>query len=298
MISTLLIDIDSKIPNLALMKISAIKKRDNGAVGFDIDSPDEVYISCIFKKNKEKAVEMAKHYPVPVDIGGSGVDLSKRLPHDYEMIMPDYSLYTMDYDLGFTSRGCPRKCYFCIVPKKEGKFSVVQHPKEFHDPNHKNVVLLDNNILWDKDWFLEITDWIIANNLKVDFNQGLDIRLMDNDIAHRLKELKPIKIWHFAFDSINYQDDVIRGIEILRNAGVNLRSKTNWYVYLDNDRDFDDAVYRCRLLKEYGTLPYIMINQDAERTQRMTDLKRWCRPQIFFKNDITEYDARVKNEMH
>lgn len=295
MTDTLLIDVDSKIPNLALMKISARKKEDRHNVGFDIKQPDEVYISCIFKKNKDKAVELASRYDVSVDLGGSGVSLSKKLPDEYEFMKPDYSLYDMDYDLGFTSRGCPRNCYFCIVPKKEGKFRINQHPSEFHDPKHKNIVLLDNNILFDKDWFFDVTDWIIDNGLKVDFNQGLDIRLMDNDIARRIKALKPIKTWHFAFDSIDYQDYVINGIQMLRNAGVNLRSKTNWYVYLNDDSGYDDAVYRCRLLKEYGTLPYLMINMDAVRTQRMTDLKRWTRPQIFFKHDITEYDSRVKS---
>lgn len=214
------------------------------------------------------------------------------------MVMPDYSLYDMDYDLGFTSRGCIRNCSFCIVPRKEGRFRPVQHPSEFHDPSHKSIVLLDNNILADKEWFMDVTKWIIDNKMKVDFNQGLDIRLMDRDIAKRIKELKPLKYWHFAFDSTDYQDSVIKGIGYLKEAGVNLRNNANWYVYMNDDSCYDDAVYRCRLLKEYGCLPYLMINMDAERTQRMTNLKRWTRPQIFFKNDITEYNRSFRHEMH
>lgn len=223
------------------------------------------------------------------------MDLKKSLPDEVNLMMPDYSIYPdCDYDLGFTSRGCNRNCYFCIVPKKEGKFHINQHPSEFHDPKHKKIVLLDNNVLFDKDWFFEITDWMIANDMRVDFNQGIDIRLMDKDVAKRLAELKAIDLWHFAFDKMEYRDDVERGIKMLNDAGVNVRNKTNWYVYLHNDAQYEDALERCNILRGLNALPYIMVNRDASRTQRMTDLKRWCRPQIFFQTEFSDYNRRVK----
>lgn len=226
---------------------------------------------------------------------GGGVNLSKNLPKEVDLMMPDYSIYPdCDYDLGFTSRGCNRNCYFCIVPRKEGKFHVNQHPSEFHHPDHRKIVLMDNNILFDKDWFFEVTDWILANRMKVDFNQGLDIRLMDGDIASRIAELKPIDRWHFAFDSMDYKDDVINGIRTLREAGVHVRNNANWYVYLHNDSQFEDALERCQILRENNALPYIMVNREATRTQRMTDLKRWTRPQLFFSTDFEHYDKRVR----
>ena len=210
-------------------------------------------------------------------------------------MMPDYTLYPdCDYDLGFTTRGCNRNCYFCIVPKKEGRFHINQHPSEFHDPSHKKVVLMDNNVLLDKDWFMEITDYFIENNMKVDFNQGLDIRLMDNDIARRIKELRPIDRWHFAFDSMNYRDEVERGIGMLKEARIDVRNKVTWYVYLHDDRSYEDALERCNILRQHNALPYIMVNRDAERTQRMTDLKRWTRPQIFFTTPFSEYVRGLK----
>lgn len=148
---------------------------------------------------------------------------------------------------------------------------------------------MDNNILFDKDWFYEVTDWILANDMKVDFNQGLDIRLLDRDIAKRLSELKPIDSWHFAFDSIDYQDDVIKGISVLNDAGVDVRHRINWYVYLHNDEQYEDALERCNILRKENALPYIMINRETKRTQRMTDLKRWTRPQIFFSIPFKDY---------
>lgn len=291
MTKTLLIDIDSTIPNLALMHISTWKKAQGNEVGFGIIDPDEVYASIVFKKNKHTADGLRFLYPdAKIDVGGCGYDLHKNLPSEVDLMMPDYSLYPKwQSDLGFTTRGCGRNCYFCIVPKKEGKFHINQHPREFHDPSHKSIVLMDNNVLWDKEWFFEITDWMLKNNLAVDFNQGLDLRLMDGDIAKRIAELKPLHYWHFAFDNINYKDDVIKGIGLLKDAGVGIRNKCNVYVYLHDDSQMEDALERCQILKELGTLPYIMVNREAKRTQRMTDLKRWTRPQIFFSTDFENY---------
>lgn len=296
MTKTLLIDIDSTIPNLALMHISTWKKNQGNEVGFNIPEPDEVYASCVFKKNRHLVDGLRFYYPnAMIDIGGGGVDLDKHLPDGVDFLMPDYSLYPdCDFDLGFTTRGCNRGCYFCIVPKKEGKFHINQHPSEFHHPSHKKIVLLDNNILLNKDWFFEVTDWIIANGMSVDFNQGLDIRLMDNQIAKRIAELKPIRSWHFAFDSMNYRDAVDKGIELMREAGVDLRNKSNWYVYLHNDDGWEDALERCNILRNHNVLPYIMLNQDAKRTQRMTDLKRWTRPQCFFKVPFEMYGRSIR----
>ena len=294
-VKVLLINIDSVIPNLALMHISTWKKSSGHEVGFNIPDPDEVYASCIFHKNKHLVDGLKFYYPnARIDIGGAGYDLKKNLPEEINHLMPDYSIYPdCDYDLGFTTRGCNRNCYFCIVPKKEGKFRINQHPSEFHDPKHKKIMLLDNNILFDKDWFLEVTDWILANNLKVDFNQGLDIRLVDADIAKRLAVLRPIDSWHFAFDSMDYMDSVIKGIHTLNENGVDVRHKANWYVYLHNDGQFEDALERCNILRKLDALPYIMVNRDARRTKRMSDLKRWTRPQIFFSTEFKDYEVKA-----
>lgn len=295
----LLIDVDSKIPNLALMQLSAYAKMRGHSVelvkykdmkGHDADV---VFASIVFDWNRDKAEKILREYP-EADIGGSGYDIKKTLPESVTTLTPDYSIYPdCDYDLGFTSRGCIRNCYFCIVHDKEGQWHKWQHPAYFHVPEHKKVMLLDNNILANKTWFRTVADWLIENKLRVDFNQGLDIRLLDYPTARILKRLRPFRCWRFAFDDMSYRDDVLRGLNVLRLANIDVRNNVILYVYVDSDEQFEDALERCQILRDEGTLPYIMFNKHAERTQRIKDLARWCRPWIFFKNEWNEYKRSI-----
>ena len=293
--NVLLIDTDSKIPNLALMKLSSYHKQIGDNVGFNVENPDLVYASCIFTRNKHKTDGLQFFFPnAEINIGGSGINLNCKLPipEEYggDLIIPDYSLYpNFDYDIGFTSRGCIRNCYFCIVREKEGKYQRVQHPSEFHDPRHKKATYLDNNILADKEWFFTVTDWLIQENISVDFSQGLDIRLVDEEIAQRIKQVKHFNTIHFAYDDTTYKDKVYNGIELLNNAGVSVRNSTHFYVYINDDNHFEDALERCNTLKKWNTTPYPMINPNAKMTTRLKKLKRWCRPWIFWSCDFDEF---------
>ena len=56
-------------------------------------------------------------------------------------------------------------------------------------PSFKKITFLDNNILIDKEWFMEVTSWSTEKKLQIQFNQGLDIRLLDEKIARRLLEM-------------------------------------------------------------------------------------------------------------
>ena len=295
----LLIDVDSKIPNLALMKVSSYYKAQGKEVGFSVSDPTMIYCSIVFTKNRHKADGLKMYYPnAKIDIGGTGYDVYKKLPREIEECSPDYSIYPdCDRYIGFTSRGCIRNCPFCFVPRKEGKFyrlyDTVEEAMEKIVGNYPNIFkrieLLDNNILSDKDWFMDVSQYIIDHGWKVDFNQGLDIRLLDDEIAKRIAELKPIVDWKFAFDNINYQEAVLKGIDTLNYNGVNVRSNCIFYVYCDGDHAFDDAVRRCRILKEHNALAYAMINPECKFTTRIKQLKRWTRPQIFWTIDIDQY---------
>lgn len=295
----LLIDIDSKIPNLALMKISAYHKALGDTVGFDTTDPTRAYISCIFKKNKAKAdgaaLMLKLQCPdIEIDIGGPGYSLTKILPDAIEGQRPDYDLYPgTDFSIGFTTRGCVRKCPFCIVPIKEGYLHRVARIEDIHDPRHSSIKLLDNNVLADMDNFRRIADYCIEHDLKVDLSQGLDARLLTAEAATILKDLRPMKTWTFAFDSLSYRPAVERSVRLLKEAGINVRGLVQYYVYCDDssgEYGIESAIERCRLLKEWNTNPWVMLNIDRKPTKAMRHLKRWAnQKQIFWSIDISDY---------
>lgn len=293
----LLIDADSTIPNLAFMKISAYHKSIGDIVGFNVEDPDKVYCSIIFKKNRHMADGLRFLYPnADIDIGGSGYDLKKTLPEYIESMTPDYSIYPNNKSYyGFTTRGCIRHCPFCIVHDKEGGFrrifGDVDSALESIMGNHEltEMTFLDNNILADRDWFIELCNTLHSRfpKMKVDFNQGLDIRLIDDESAKALSKLRPITKWKFAFDMMSYKDKVLKGIEIL-NRYIKVRSMVLFYVYVDGDYQIPDAVARCRTLKENGATAYAMLNLDVGHTKRMKTFKRWTRPWLFWSCDFDE----------
>jgi hypothetical protein len=297
----LLIDVDSKIPNLALMKISTYYKAKGDEVGFNIRDPDIIYASIVFEKNKHNADGLRFLYPeAKIIIGGSGYDYSISLPNEIEYSTPDYTLYPeCDYSIGFTTRGCFRKCSFCIVPQKEGAFKKVQHPNEWHNPDFKKIVFLDNNILADKKWFLEVVDWCIQKKLSVWFTQGLDIRLVDPEVAEKLLELKYFKGLFFAWDHIEDEELIREKIQLLKDAGFTdskLKQLVQFYIYIDSDSEYESGVHRCRELKKLSCNAFVMFNIRNKSTKRIRQLQRWAiRKELYWSKDVSDY-ARNKKD--
>ncbi len=291
----LLCDIDSLKPNLALMKISAYHKSIGNDVylnKYDIN-PDIIYASVIFSKNKYLVDHLSRYNNSEINIGGSGYDLKTTLPDKVEYIKPDYTLYPeIDYSLGFTTRGCNNKCYFCIVPQKEGCFRIHQHPKDFYDEKFNKVVFLDNNILFDKKWFKIVLKWCMDMNLNVWFNQGLDVRLVTEKDLRILCKCKTINNIELAWDNIKDEKIVKQKIELIKKY-FDLR-KVQFFVYTDSDHDFEGALYRCNELKKLGTNAFVMFNPKSQRTNRIKRLMRWAnRKQLFWSLTFEEYNKGV-----
>jgi len=274
----LLIDIDSKISNIALMKISAYHKSIGDDVGFlNTNDPDIIYSSIIFNKNKTKCNSLKLMYPnSKILIGGSGYNINTKLPDYIESMKPDHSLYPNNkYSIGFASRGCNRKCVFCIVPQKEGKYKRYQHPEHWYNPKYKDIIFLDNNILFDKEYFMNITQWCIDKKLNVWFCQGLDIRLIDIDIIKRLLEIKTFKTITFAWDDIKDEALIKSKIQMLSDNGFTknkFRSDVMFYVYIDSNEQYDNGVYRCRELKKLNINSFVMFNINKKRNVKIKHL--------------------------
>ncbi len=267
-VKVLLMDLDiikqrRPFPNLALMKLSAYHKArgDQVYLNFPLDWPDITYASCVFTWNAQREATV----PSGAIIGGSGIDLKAELPSEEEHVMPDYSLYPEKVvaewgSMGFTSRGCIRKCPWCIVPEKEGQIKPWARIYEFWDRRHRKITLLDNNLLAAPNWRLTMED-LIAEGLEVDFNQGLDIRLVNEENVGYLKRVKTEKL-RFAFDDIAYESAVRRGIELLLANSINSRHLSFYFlVGFSND---DAVLERVNILQSYNVDIYPMAYKGAD----------------------------------
>jgi len=177
-----LFDLDSRIPNLALMKLSTYFK----GRGFEVllaRSPsylkaDEYLASAVFhsEPSKRKIAALRAIYGADVEIGGSGIDLAKRLPAEAEACFPDYSLYNHHhYAVGFLTRGCHKRCAFCVVPLKEGPLKEKSAAfSDFVPAGQQNVMLLDDNLLSFPGAESLLAE-IVQRAYGVNFSQTLDI---------------------------------------------------------------------------------------------------------------------------
>lgn len=301
-----LVDIDSRFreskrrgkvfPNLALMKLSAFYKKRGDIVGFDVGSPDVTFISCVFTKNAKYIDEIKRDIDSNWSIGGSGVSMVNNLTPEIEFMRPDYSLYPSEYSMGFTTRGCIRKCPFCIVHQKEGDFRRHQHIEEFHDFAFKSCKLLDNNILADKDWFFENTNWAIDHNVKLDITQGMDIRLMTPEIAAQLKRIKFVdQQMRFAWDNLVEERRVMDGISMLAEAGINTRRNVSFYVLSGFNTTFEEDLYRCNSLRENRCNSFVMMYSETPELKR---LARWAnRRQLYWSTNFDGYNKAVISDV-
>ena len=286
-----LFDIDSKYHNLALMKISAWHKSFGDQT--ELYNPlmkktyNRVYVSKIFSKgNKEEG-----YIPKNSIIGGSGYSLKTVLPYDMEHFMPDYDLYNLNYSLGFTTRGCIRNCGFCIVREKEGNIREHTEVEEFLNSKSNVIVLLDNNFLALPSHIKKLNHYINKGWI-MDFNQGLDIRLVNKENAKLLAKIKHYKQIRFAWDFIETEKEVKEGLNILFKAGVK-PYQVMVYILCNFNTTIGEDIYRQQELNNLGVDPFIMLYGEAN--ERMRNLQRWAnRRQISKKCKFEDY--KVNND--
>jgi hypothetical protein len=161
---------------------------------------DKSYASILFEKNRDSFIA-DEHHGVAFD--------SYNLPDEIEKLTPDYSLFPVDYSLGYTFRPCFRKCEFCKVPKIKHQNADHHSIWEFHDTKFSKIKLLNNNTFFDKRW-RETFDEIADAKLKIVDENGYDLRLMDDEKAHYLKHTKFEGQIHYAWDLMSEAEDIYR----------------------------------------------------------------------------------------
>ena len=275
-----LIQIDGTMPNLALMKLSAFYKQK----GFEV-----VFIDLSSFGIKDWIASK-------VFAGGSGYDLKADLPNEIEEITPDYEGFKTDYSLGFTSRGCVRNCDFCIVREKEGMIKEVS----MDWIKHTKAILWDNNFLASPKW-KEKLYYFIDNDIKVSFNQALDIRLITEENARILLNVKAYdwkfnkRTYYFAFDNPKLEGIVKAKIELLLSLGFNPKWLM-FYILCGFDTTHQEDIRRFEIIKNYGCIPYIMKYNDRKDDVWLNHFDRWVNRKYYEFVPFESYKNGVLNE--
>ena len=292
-----LIDVDGhNFPNLALMKLSAWHKSQGDSVEwcFPLARYDIVYQSKVFDETYSPDIEWT---PMADKIikGGTGYGLDNKLPDEIEHIYPDYSLYpelTKDTAYGFLTRGCPRGCKFCIVAGKEGRRSIkVADLSEFWR-GQKKIVLLDPNILACRE-HPDLLQQLIDSKARVDINQGLDIRLTNEQNIELINRIRLESI-HFAWD--NSEDDLKQYFERYKALAKHKPHGHYGTVYcLTNfGSTMEQNLYRIYTLRDLGFDPYVMVYDKPNAPREIRLLQRWCNNIKIFRScpKFEDYDPK------
>lgn len=286
----LLVNIDSKIPNLALEKLrvyyeerdaKVYQMKDKSILPFT-DVYDKIYVSCVFDYNKHRC----KKWEGVAEIGGSGYSLKKCLPSKIDRIKPKINL-------GFATRGCIRNCPFCIVPTKEGRIRIVGDVYDLWNRQGQDIVFMDNNILAAPDHFFKICKQLKKEKLKVDFNQGLDHRLLTGRICKELFSLRLITTHHvrlrFAFDHISYKESVLKALKMLKKHGLK-HHQTRWYIYVGIDDTMKTVLDRINILRDAGQLVFVMRDRKVQSNPEFRKIYAWaCAVATYVKFNYVEY---------
>ena len=310
-----LIDVDAygktpAFPNLALMRISAWHKSQGDDVEW-YQGPllgiwyDIVYMSKIFSDayspdvpeplNADKVVKGGSGYCISLVNGREVFDQSKNveLPAEMEKMFPDYSIYPQfNFAVSMTSRGCPRGCPFCIVAKKEGRGSrKVADVRDFWN-GQPHIEVLDPNITAcceKRDLFKQYLD----TGATINFSQGLDIRLLDEDDIHDLNEMR-LDAVHFAWD--NPKDDLRPHFERYSKLGKHTRHghMGRVYVLTNFNSTMEENLYRIYTLRDLGYQPYVMVYNRPGASKEIRDLQRWCNS-YWILNTCPRFDDYEKN---
>lgn len=250
-------------PNLALMKIAAWHKSLGDTVEWWIPTThyDRVYSSKVFDFTQDNP-----YLPDDAIRGGTGyrdLPMDHELPPEIDNMYPDYSIYPdCDYAIGYITRGCLNHCRWCIVPKKEGQIRPYRTWRDIVRPDTDKLVLMDNNIL-ACGYGIEQLESMIGSGYRIDLNQGMDARLIDDRIAGILAQLKWIRFIRFSCDQKSQIEPIRRTIELLGQHGVR---PYRIFVYLLVTADIEDAAERVEALKGYKA---INLYAQAERNERL-----------------------------
>lgn len=312
-----LIDIDSKgsprakgghiYPNLALCKIARYHRKQGDVVEWA--TPFEhygiIYMAKVFNFSPD---DLTCYNADKFVRGGTGYDITSQLPDEIDRLQPDYSIYShipADTAYGFLTRGCPNRCPWCVVPRKEGRIRPYMDVDEIAIEGRNNLVLMDNNILAAGDYAVEQLRKIIKRGYRIDFNQALDARLVTDDFAQLLAKCKWLyRRIRFGCDTHGQINECERAIELINGYGY----KGEYFLYTMLNDNFAECYERlmywwhrnqeCRKAHTQNIYPFAQPYRDPDNPNRpvqqwQKDMASWVnKHQIFQILEFKDFSPR------
>ena len=292
-----LLAVDSSYPNLALMKISAYHKQAGDIVEWynPLTNYDKVYKAKVFSFTPDYGYYINSD---EVEEGGTGYDIKKVLSDEIDKLQPDYSIYPQINNktaYGFLTRGCPNKCKWCIVPEKEGKIAPYMDIEEIAIDGRNEIILMDNNIL-ASDYGLSQIEKVAKLKIRVDFNQGLDARLVTPEIASLLAKVKWIKRIRFGCDTPAQIAECERATSLIDRYGY----KGEYFFYCILLNDFKESFDRVNYWRNKGRrfLPHAQPYRDINNPNQIIpqwqkDLAGWADKKWIFRTcEFKDFEPR------
>ena len=301
----------TQYPNLALMKIARYHRQRGDSVEWAIAFKhyDLLYKSKIFNFSED---DLTCYDADEVICGGTGYDIHSQLPDEIDRLQPDYSIYPQlpkDTAYGFLTRGCPNKCPWCVVPRKEGAVRPYMDVDEIAIEGRRKLVLMDNNILAAGGYAVEQLEKIIERGYRVDFNQALDARLVTNEYARllaRVKWLDNNRI-RFGCDTHAQIAECERAMDMINSYGFT--GQFFLYTMIGGKSDFRESYdrinywwKRCMEVREKHQGHYVYPhaqpyrdpdNPDAPIPQWQKDLAGWVNKKAhFIAHSFAEFRPR------
>lgn len=290
----------------------------------EIDGFDKLYLSKVFVDTYVPEYLLNKEN---ITYGGTGFyyDNAQPLPDEVEHIRPDYHLYDywvrdriscgckrsdfkyfLDYSIGFLTRGCIRKCGFCIN-KKYDKCDIHSSIAEFYDPSRPKLCFLDDNFFAYNKWD-SLIDKIQLVGKPFKFIQGLDIRLLDDEKIHSMYTWRYDGNFMFSFDNINESDVIESNLKRMyelypkwtKHIGFNILCGFDDNDIYDDEfwkKDICSVFKRIKILCKYSCQPYIMRFNKCYETKYCgiySVIASWCNQPSMFKNLSFELFAKLK----
>lgn len=295
-----LLAVDSTYPNLALMKISSYHKArgDNVEWYNPLCHYDKLYMAKVFSFTPDYGYYINSDQ---IEKGGTGYDISKKLPNDIDRVYPDYSLYGIEKEAyGFLTRGCPNRCKWCIVPAKEGNITPYMDIEEVAG-NRKHVILMDNNVL-ASEYGLQQIEKVVRLGIRIDFNQGLDAHLVTDDIARLLAKVKWIKRIRFGCDTPGQILECERATGMIDKYGY----KGEYFFYCILMDSFKESFERVNHWRNKGRrfLPHAQPYRDLNNPRQVLpqwqkDMAFWAdKKQVFRSCEFRDFEPRKGFRCH